>query len=152
MSERIVVKKSQAGFTLVELMVVITIVGLLAAVSIPNLLKRFLAGRVAAATGDLGCIGNALDNYAQANPASPVPTTLDTYAGLASVSTANGCWIPREDDPDFSRKHWDPWEDSVCFVAPGVWIRCRDLIAHPLGGDGQVLGRRGHQSERRPGV
>lgn len=54
---------SQSGFTLIELMVVLAIIGVLAALVVPNVLNRADDARVTAAKTDVGNLMNALKLY-----------------------------------------------------------------------------------------
>lgn len=69
--------RSRKGFTLIELMVVILIVGILAAVAIPILRGRIDAAKWSEGKAMIGSIGTAIRAYhAEVGPAGTAPTTL----------------------------------------------------------------------------
>ena len=55
------------GFTLVEIMIVVAIIALLAAIAIPNLLRARVAANETAAMAGLSSLGTACETYAGAN-------------------------------------------------------------------------------------
>lgn len=75
---------NQKGFTLVELMVVIAIIGILAAVAVPKFSTATNSAQIAKAHSDLAAIDSAITMY-EANNAGAIPTTTqdltnnDTY-------------------------------------------------------------------------
>lgn len=69
-------KTPRTGFTLAELMVVIVIIGLLATLVVPNVMKRLFTSYRVKAKADIVSIGNALDEYA-ANNGMRYPDSLD---------------------------------------------------------------------------
>jgi general secretion pathway protein G len=68
-------RKTQSAFTLVEMMIVVVIIALLAAIAIPNLLRSRQQAHEAAAQANLKLIANALENYAAINSIYPTGTT-----------------------------------------------------------------------------
>ena len=72
----------QAGFTLLELLIVIAILGVLAAILIPNFIRSRSAAQLAAAQLDLRNIGAALDMYYNENQAYPAQAGWATYISL----------------------------------------------------------------------
>ncbi|NQU19504.1 prepilin-type N-terminal cleavage/methylation domain-containing protein [bacterium] len=75
------------GFTLVEIMIVVAIIILLAAIAIPNLLRARLNANEAAAIASLRTISTACESYRAAQ-------TSPTYPGeLTDLSTANPPYI-----------------------------------------------------------
>lgn len=70
------------GFTLVEIMIVIAIIALLAAIAIPNLLRARVTANESAAQATLRTISTALETYAAANGGLYAPaddTVTDSY-------------------------------------------------------------------------
>lgn len=65
----------KGGFTLVEIMIVVGIIALMAAVAIPNLLRAKVSANEAAARATLKAISNSLENYAVLNNIYPANTS-----------------------------------------------------------------------------
>jgi type IV pilus assembly protein PilA len=80
-----IVKKAQAGFTLIELMIVVAIIGILAAVAIPAYQDYVAKSKFAAALGEVSSGKTAFD--VALNDGNTAPTL--TAMGLASSPTAN---------------------------------------------------------------
>lgn len=64
------------GFTLVEIMIVVAIIALLAAVAIPNLLRAKITANESTAQAALKSISTALETYASINDQYPTATSL----------------------------------------------------------------------------
>ncbi|MFQ6618423.1 MAG: type IV pilin protein [Fidelibacterota bacterium] len=74
--------RSEKGFTLVELMIVIVIVGILAAVAIPIYQANVKSAKASEAEAALGTIRTALRVYKAANGSYPVAATATPIANL----------------------------------------------------------------------
>lgn len=69
------------GFTLVEIMIVVAIIALLAAIAIPNLLRARLTANESAAQGTLRTLSTAAETFAAANNGTyPTSSNDDLYS------------------------------------------------------------------------
>src|SRR5574344_2808954 len=103
-------KQRQRGFTLLEFMVVIVIIGLLASLVVPNLMGNKEKADKQKAVSDIVALENALDMYKLDNSIYP-----NTEQGLeALVSKPQGDPAPRnyKDDGYIKRLPQDPWGNN----------------------------------------
>jgi len=70
------------GFTLIELIIVIAIIGIVAAIAIPNLLAALQKSKVKATMGDMKSIGTAIESYITDNSLAPGDGALTRITDL----------------------------------------------------------------------
>lgn len=123
------------GFTLIEIMVVVIIIGLLASVVVLNILPNVDKAKVAKAKQDIGGLELALKEFYLDN--SKFPTNEQGLTALVTQPT----------DPTI--KNWkaggyveriskDPWGNDYVYAFPGTHGKAYDLCS--LGADGQPGG------------
>jgi type IV pilus assembly protein PilE len=84
--------KSRLGFTMIELMVVVIIVGVLAAIAIPIYSKYVKNARVSEATGRMADILTASKSYAQEFESDGNPATADWPASCTAIGFIGDCF------------------------------------------------------------
>jgi len=129
------VKQLSAGFTLIEIMVVIIILGVLAALVVPNIMGRPDEARVTAAQSDIRSLSNALDLYKLDN--FNYPTTDQGLEAL--VNKPAGSPEPKNWNQDgyLKKVPKDPWGNEYLYLSPGAQGKF-DLYS--LGADGREGG------------
>src|SRR5213594_3795633 len=125
------------GFTLIEILVVIIVLGLLAALVGPRILGRVSEAKSAAARTQIELLGLALDNYRLDN--GSYPTTEQGLAALQVIPTRDP--IPLNWRGPYLRKAvpLDPWGRAYIYSSPGEHNpTAYDLLT--LGRDGRPGG------------
>ena len=82
-------KKIQQGFTLIELMIVVAIIGILAAIAIPQYQNYIINSKLSAAASSVASVETAMANDFQTNGSFPSTQTL-TGEGFNIVNPHNG--------------------------------------------------------------
>lgn len=134
-SQRIQRRRRARGFTLIEIMVVVVIIGILGALVVPKLLGRTGESRVTAAKVDIATFMNALKLYKLDNQRYPT-TEQGLQALVAKPSNgpaANG-W---KDGGYIDKLPKDPWGNSYQYLSPGVH---GEIDVFSYGADGQAGG------------
>ena len=121
------------GFTLLELMVVVVIIGVLAALIAPAVLDRAEQAKVTAARTDVSNLMNALKLYRLDNGRYPSSEQgLDALVTKPTVGTIPGNWKPYLD-----KLPSDPWQHPYQYANPGVH---GEIDVFSFGADGQPGG------------
>ena len=131
------ISRRETGFTLIEIMVVLTIIAIMTALIAPQIMGRVDDARIAAAKQDIRTLETALDFYQMDNFRYPT-----TDQGLEAL-------VKKPDDP--SVKNWrvggylrattvpkDPWNNEYKYLFPGSKGGAYDL--YTLGADGETGG------------
>ena len=81
-------KNRKAGFTLVEIMIVVAIIGLLAAIAIPNFVKARTTAQANACINNLRQIDGAKEQYMLENNTTTAPAAMTALAGAGGYIKA----------------------------------------------------------------
>ncbi len=128
-------RQSARGFTLIEILVVVVILGILGAVVVPQILGRPDTARVQAAQSDIRSLASALDVYRLDNFQYP-----SSEQGLeALVQRPNGFPEPKNYNPDgyIKKLQSDPWGSPYVYERTDGGFRLFSLGADGAeGGEG----------------
>jgi general secretion pathway protein G len=128
-------RTASAGFTLLEIMVVVVILGILAALVAPNVIRRIDDANVTKVKQDIRALETALNLYRMDNFRYPT-----TEQGLEAL-------VKQPADPNI--RNWkqggyvrslqkDPWGNDYAYISPGT--RGGDYDLYTLGADNQQGG------------
>ena len=112
-----IVRYKRKGFTLVEILVVVVILGLLAALVIPNVIGQSDEARRTAAAVQIKEIENALDIYRLHN--GFYPTTEQGLEALVTKATTNPQPKKFVDGGYMKKVPLDPWKNPFIYRSPG---------------------------------
>lgn len=125
----------QSGFTLIEVMVVIVILGVLAALVVPNVMGRADKAKVDTTVLTLKSVAGALEQYKMDNNHFPTAQEGGLDALIHQPATVKN-WVPggyiKGDYPK------DSWGNDLQYIYPGSDGRVYDLYS--FGADGKTGG------------
>ncbi len=109
--------RSRKGFTLIELMVVMIILGLLAALVVPRMFGRVGQAKQNAARSQIELLGTALDSFRL--DVGRYPTTAEGLSALLTQASGtdqwNGPYLKKIEIP------LDPWNNPYIYESPGKY-------------------------------
>lgn len=128
-------KTRSLGFTLIEIMVVVVILGILAAVVVPKIMSRPDEARITRARQDIRAIGAALALYRLDN--FSYPTTEQGLEALVQRPEGLSEGTNWKEGGYLERLPKDPWGNAYQYLQPGTKS---DFDLYSLGADGALGG------------
>jgi len=122
----------QGGFSLIEIMVVVVIMGILATLIVPNLMDRPDQARIVAARQDVAALMQALKLYRLDNGRYPT-----AEQGLQALAHAPASGQASSRRAYMDRLPLDPWGTPYQYLNPGVH---GEIDVFSLGADGKAGG------------
>ncbi len=123
------------GFTLIEVMVVVVILGLLAAIIVPKVMSRPDEARAVAAKADIAALNQALKLYRLDN--TFYPSTEQGLQALVQRPATQPIPVNWKQGGYLDRVPKDPWGREYLYLNPGVRS---EIDVFSLGADGQAGG------------
>ena len=125
--------KKLKGFTLLELLVVMVIIGLLASIVGPQYFKQIGHSNAKVARAQIEALGQALDQYKL--DAGRYPSTEQGLAALVTRPTTGA--VPPNWKPYLDKLPADPWGKPYQYLSPGLR---GEVDVFSFGSDGQSGG------------
>ncbi len=123
------------GFTLIEVMVVVAILGILAAIVVPKIMGRPDDARIVAAKQDIGAIMQALKLYRLDN--ATYPTTEQGLQALVTRPASQPVPLNWKVGGYLDKIPKDPWKNDFQMLSPGIR---GEIDVFSYGADGQQGG------------
>lgn len=127
---------ASGGFTLIEIMVVVVIMGIMAAMVVPKLMGRTDDARIAATKYDIVTLKKALDLYKLDN--RRYPTSEQGLKALFAKPATGPTAVSWKPEGYIDRIPKDPWGNDYQYASPGT--RGGEIEIFSFGADGQPGG------------
>ncbi len=122
-------RRGRSGFTLIEIMIVVLIIAILAALIIPRLFSNTDKAKIAAAKSDIASLSTALGSYRLDN--DNFPNTSDGLDALRVAPSDAPHWKGPYIEKQIGN---DPWGNPYQYVSPGP--DGQDYLITSYGSDG----------------
>ncbi|MFA5042511.1 MAG: type II secretion system major pseudopilin GspG [Kiritimatiellia bacterium] len=124
-------RQSRSGFTLIEIMLVVVIIGILAAVVVPKFTGRTKEAKNSAAKSSIASIGLALDLYETDN--GNFPASLQALLTKGSEQNWRGPYLKKAEIP------LDPWGHEFVYAIKDNGYEIKSLGADGSDGGGDDI-------------
>lgn len=111
-------KNKERGFTLIEIMVVVVILGVLAAIIVPNIISRVEDAKMVKAKQDINALENALEMYRLDN--GNYPTTDQGLQALIEKPQSEPIPNAWRAGGYIKQLRKDPWNRPYQYLSPGT--------------------------------
>ncbi|NWA64580.1 type II secretion system major pseudopilin GspG [Pseudomonas reactans] len=138
------IPKGQRGFTLIEIMVVVVIIGVLGAIVVPQFMSRPDQAKVTAARTDIQAIATSLEMYRLDN--AVYPSTLQGLEALSKRPVGTPTVRNWNAQGYLKSLPVDPWGTPYQYLNPGVRSANGGYDLYSLGADG-AAGGDGHAAD-----
>ena len=128
--------KDIQGFTLIEIMVVVVILGILASIVVPKLLNRPDEAKITKAQLDIKGLEESLGMFKLDN--GFFPSTEQGLSALVSIPETGRIPSKYPDGGYLKKVPLDPWEGNYLYLSPGPHSKDYDIISY--GADGEPGG------------
>ena len=118
---------ARAGFTLIEVLLVVVIIGILAAIVVPRLGGRTKEAQISAAKSSIASISLAIDVYEVDNGA--YPASLQSLITKGGEQNWRGPYLKKAEMP------LDPWGHEFIYIRKENWYEIRSSGPSDGGGD-----------------
>jgi general secretion pathway protein G len=125
------------GFTLLELMIVLVLLGVLAGIAVPTYMGRADAARIQKVDADFSTIATALSLYKLDN--STLPTTGQGLAALVTKPQLDPIPLRYKSGGYINDLPLDPWNRPYLYLYPARSAE-REYDLYTLGADGKTAG------------
>ena len=125
--------RRKRGFTLIELMVVVAIIGVIAALVVPSVVNRLDEAKVTAARADIARLMQSLKLYRLDN--MRYPSTEQGLEALVRKPTSGD--VPPNWKPYIDKLPLDPWKQPYQYANPGLK---GEIDVYSFGADGRPGG------------
>ncbi|MEE4254483.1 MAG: type II secretion system major pseudopilin GspG [Desulfuromusa sp.] len=128
--------KDIQGFTLIEIMVVVVILGILASIVVPKLLDRPDQAKITKAQLDIKGLEESLGMFKLDN--GFFPSTDQGLSALVTIPDTGRIPSKYPDGGYLKKVPLDPWEGNYLYLSPGAHSKDYDIISY--GADGEPGG------------